>query len=305
MKDVERTFPDIPYFRSGTVRRALLTILFLWSIEHPDVGYRQGMHELAAVMLLVVDRDSIASPRAEERAMYSPLMDSADADSPDGAGGGANAVIDRVLDRACVEHDAYALFVQLMHAAKGWYEWRAESSPQAKRGAGAAQGKAKIVEMCNRLQQETIRRVDPVLGERMEAEGVEGQIWVMWVLSWHGRDVTTDRVGSSSRYIRLLFTREMPLGAALRIWDGLFAVDPAMEHLVETVCVALILRIRNLRESLCVTSNRAMLMSSSHPRSHSRRLLDDAHGTPPLSRLFRRATPLPATDPLAGARPAG
>lgn len=40
-QDVDRTFPDIPYFGIERVRRSLTTMLFLFSVLNPDVGYRQ------------------------------------------------------------------------------------------------------------------------------------------------------------------------------------------------------------------------------------------------------------------------
>lgn len=52
----------------------------------------------------------------------------------------------------------------------------------------------------------------------------------------------------ASRYIRLLFTREMPFNSAMRIWDGLFAADGRLDELVQYVCVAMLLRIRHLCE---------------------------------------------------------
>lgn len=44
-QDVDRTFPDIPYFELERVRRALTTMLFIFSITNPDVGYRQVSYE--------------------------------------------------------------------------------------------------------------------------------------------------------------------------------------------------------------------------------------------------------------------
>ena len=35
------SFPDMDYFSDPSVRKVLTTILFLWAIEHGDVGYRQ------------------------------------------------------------------------------------------------------------------------------------------------------------------------------------------------------------------------------------------------------------------------
>lgn len=38
---MDRTFPDIDYFKLERVRRCMVSILFLWAIQNPDVGYRQ------------------------------------------------------------------------------------------------------------------------------------------------------------------------------------------------------------------------------------------------------------------------
>ena len=40
----------------------------------------------------------------------------------------------------------------------------------------------------------------------------------------------------------------MPFKSALRIWDGLFASGGRVDELVSYVCIALLLRIRHLRE---------------------------------------------------------
>lgn len=50
-----------------------------------------------------------------------------------------------------------------------------------------------------------------------------------------------------SRWIRLILTRELPFEQALRLWDGLFALDPTL-GLLDYVCVAMLLLIRNERE---------------------------------------------------------
>ena len=40
-QDVDRTFPDIDYFKLERVRRCMVSILFLYAVLNPDVGYRQ------------------------------------------------------------------------------------------------------------------------------------------------------------------------------------------------------------------------------------------------------------------------
>jgi TBC1 domain family member 5 len=70
----------------------------------------QGMHELLAVCLLVVDRDSLALPDSNGSAQMVQAMYT-------------------TLDRRYVEHDAFELFMAIMKLAKAFYEWRQEEGP--------------------------------------------------------------------------------------------------------------------------------------------------------------------------------
>nr|XP_019048641.1 hypothetical protein I302_02414 [Kwoniella bestiolae CBS 10118]OCF27571.1 hypothetical protein I302_02414 [Kwoniella bestiolae CBS 10118] len=215
-QDVDRTFPDIPYFQLSHVKKSLITSLFLFSVLNPDVGYRQGMHELLACCFLSVDRDSLntntrSSGEIEDEAMWV------------------------TLDRRYVEHDAFQLFQAVMRGAKEFYEWRAEGGPivchlpissffgPKNRSANAPQ--APIITRCNNIHNSLIRRIDPQLWERLETEGVEAQIWAI-------------------RWLRLIFTREIPFPLAMRIWDGVFAEDPGL-GILDFICVAMLLLIRN------------------------------------------------------------
>lgn len=109
------------------------------------------MHELLAVCLLVVDRDSL-----EHDATYEPALAA-------------------TLNRTYIEHDAFGLFEQIMRPAKSFYEWRAEEGPPLR---GVAP-QAPIILRCNNINAQLIRRIDPQLWERFETEGVEAQIWAM------------------------------------------------------------------------------------------------------------------------------
>ncbi|WVQ64733.1 uncharacterized protein L199_002900 [Kwoniella botswanensis] len=207
-QDVERTFPDIPYFQLPRVKKSLTTSLFLYSILNPDVGYRQGMHELLACCFLAVDRDS---------------LDQKDNTSNKVEKGEGEEAMWTTLDRRYVEHDSFQLFQAIMKSAKEFYEWRAEEGPIRNRSVNAPQ--APIITRCNNIHSSLIRRIDPQLWERLETEGVEAQIWAI-------------------RWIRLIFTREIPFPLAMRLWDGVFAEDPGM-GLLDFVCVAMLLLIRN------------------------------------------------------------
>ncbi|WWD22360.1 hypothetical protein CI109_106851 [Kwoniella shandongensis] len=207
-QDVQRTFPDIRYFELPSVRRCLTTSLFVFAVLNPDVGYRQGMHELLACCFWVVDRDSLDNNSRGSPAKKTDLMDEA---------------MRVTLDRRFVEHDAFELFAAIMKGGKAFYEWRAEEAPVRTRTPSAPQ--APIIVRCNNLHTSLVRRIDPQLWERLEAEGVEAQIWAI-------------------RWLRLIFTRELPFHLALRLWDGVFAEDPGLQ-LLDFVCVAMLLLIRN------------------------------------------------------------
>jgi TBC1 domain family member 5 len=98
-------FPDIAYFRDPDVQAHLTNILYLWSSANFEIGYRQGMHELLAMVYIAVDYDSI-----EEGA---PI----------------DQVLGAMCDRTWVAADAWALFVSLMHGMSKWYETCALSRP--------------------------------------------------------------------------------------------------------------------------------------------------------------------------------
>lgn len=54
--DVVRTCQEFPYFRLQTTKDTLQQVLYLWNAEH-DLGYKQGMNELLAVILVVFDTE--------------------------------------------------------------------------------------------------------------------------------------------------------------------------------------------------------------------------------------------------------
>nr|ODN86624.1 TBC1 domain family member 5 [Cryptococcus depauperatus CBS 7841] len=168
-KDVERTFPDMPYFQLERVQRCMTTALFLFSVLNPDVGYRQGMHELFACCFLAVDRDTL--------------------DTCDKAPKGEREIaMSATLNREYIEHDAFELFGAIMKSAKVFYEWRAEEVPIRSKSS-----QAPIILRCDNLHSSLLRRVDPQLWESLENEGVEPQIWaVRWIRLMLTRELPFD-----------------------------------------------------------------------------------------------------------------
>lgn len=175
--DVERAFPEDEELRSSVAQAQLTRILFVWSLidENKNVGYRQGMHELAAICWLV---------RKEERMMTGT--------------------------EGQLEVDTFHLFSLIMHRARPWYEWRNHTH-------------LPISSRCQAISS-LLNVTDSHLANHLASIGVEIQLFAI-------------------RWIRLLFTREMPLIMALKLWDSLFQKDPTLE-LIDAICVAMLIRIR-------------------------------------------------------------
>ncbi|CAG8478943.1 12154_t:CDS:2 [Ambispora gerdemannii] len=222
-QDVERTFPDKEYFRSYTCQTRLLDILFIYCKMNQDVSYRQGMHELLAPILWVVDYESLPSGRGY-------AMDSSE-----------DTIIKQALNADFVEHDTFALFSLLMKSAKVYYEYNDEvfnrrpiKRPQSSdienaRIIATAQAEAAkltpVVMKCNKIHEEYLRKADPELYNHLKGLEIEPQLYGI-------------------RWIRLLFGREFPLDQVLLLWDGMFSEDPTL-RIVDFVCVAMMLLIRD------------------------------------------------------------
>lgn len=157
-QDVQRTFPDLPYFRDPQVQYDLSNVLFLHATNHPDIGYRQGMHELLAAIFLAVDRDSLDK--------WTSTVQDTD-------------ILD-MCDRTWVAADAWSLFSIVMEGVNPWYEWR---EPPVTRlnplDDGLRPYTAPISTICNRIQNQYLSNVDPTLWRRMSELGIEPQIYGM------------------------------------------------------------------------------------------------------------------------------
>lgn len=153
LQDVRR-LPDEPFYHEDRVQAMILDILFLYCRLNPGVGgYRQGMHELLAPILLVVAQDAV------DRA---PLT----TDDP------ADALVAEMLDSAFVEHDAFALFSKVMESAATFYEVE---------GDGRLEGPQRntIVERSKYIHEVALMKIDPELAKHLQSIEVLPQIFLM------------------------------------------------------------------------------------------------------------------------------
>ncbi|KAK0546780.1 hypothetical protein OC844_007225 [Tilletia horrida] len=172
--DVERAFPDFEsessggddgggahssFFQQERVAQGLTHILFVWSKVNGDIGYRQGMHEIAGAIWLARERAS-ATEAADE----------------------GQDILSNFSDSRFIEHDTYTIFDELMRTHRECFEWRQPPSPPPVPGQDAPKpAVSAMIQRCEKVQ-ELIRQVDPSLGAKLDELEIEPQLWAMrWI----------------------------------------------------------------------------------------------------------------------------
>jgi TBC1 domain family protein 5 len=168
-QDVERCMPENPYFRDPKIQTSLLNILFIYCKLNEDVSYRQGMHEIVAVILWVVSCDAIAPGFSIDVTVEQSLHED-------------DSVMAETLDARYIEHDTFSLFQVIMRSAKGWYELGEEDNTK-NRGRSENRASSPIVEKSKYIHEHLLMSVDPELAEHLKALDVLPQVFLMCVLS--------------------------------------------------------------------------------------------------------------------------
>eukprot|EP01136_Pigoraptor_vietnamica_P003900 Opistho-1_new@33724 len=211
-QDVERTFPESDYFQSPRIRAIMMDVLFCYTKLHPELSYRQGMHELLAPIIQVLDCEKISSKDGDE-------------------------LMRLILSEDHVRHDSFALFSRLMVSTREWYTQGDDtrtprtSVPQSpgivSLGSVSSEDSSSppaIVTKLRRIQHVLLREVDPELYQHLLKMEIEPQIYGL-------------------RWLRLLFGREFHLVDVLVLWDAIFA-DGSQFEIVDYICPAMLSYIR-------------------------------------------------------------
>ena len=221
--DLERLYPGDPFFSAAPVQECLRRVLLVYALRFPSLAYRQGMHEVAAVLFSVVYKDACGSrPIAE--LVVPGMQASVEADAG-------------VCSERYVEHDCYSLFHAVMgvptddiaaldaitHLSRGgglclcrYYQDAPPAPP------GGSSRKAPVHDALNRIWA-TLAAVDAQLHAHLSDTGVQPQLFLL-------------------RWLRLLFGREFHTDDVVALWDVLLEHNGA--DLTEAMAVAMVLFLR-------------------------------------------------------------
>jgi TBC1 domain family protein 5 len=146
--------PDNVYFRQPGTQDMMLDILFVWCKMHPGIGYRQGMHEILAPLLWVVERDAINTTTSDKGSSDPLLMD--------------------MLDSQYIEHDSHTLFSLIMQTAQSFY---------APAETGSTTKETSMLARSSRIYENLLPKVDPELSAHLVKLEIVPQIFLLQVLT--------------------------------------------------------------------------------------------------------------------------
>ncbi|KAL6236556.1 hypothetical protein BDW75DRAFT_206323 [Aspergillus navahoensis] len=166
-QDVDRCLQENHFFHDPATKAKMIDILFIYSKLNPDLGYRQGMHELLAPILWVVDRDAI-DIKSREHFNFTGQDDSS---------------MLQILDSEFIEHDAFSLFCSVMQSTRVYYEHNTRSSMNGQTDA------IPIVLQCEHIQNNLLVATDPELADHLQALEILPQIFLTrWMRLLFGRE---------------------------------------------------------------------------------------------------------------------
>ncbi|KKY21005.1 putative tbc domain [Phaeomoniella chlamydospora] len=150
-QDVERCLQENFFFREPRTQKILLDILFIYSKLHPDIGYRQGMHELLAPIVWVIERDAVDLDMDTERSGKKE----------------EEHLMTLALDSQYIEHDAFSLFCAVMQTMKSFYE------------LGETNASSPIVNRSVKIHDGLLTKIDPELAEHLQSIEILPQIFLI------------------------------------------------------------------------------------------------------------------------------
>lgn len=235
-QDLSRLYPEHgSYFQTPGCQGVLRRILLLWCIRHPDHGYRQGMHELLAPLLYVLEADveRLSAVRKLYKHYFTDNFDGLSFHNTDSTYNqtsqhtennneiqeplntldpkiqtiisfcdpyGAEGELGIVLSQKFMEHDSYSMFDALMSGGGGAVAMSNFFAPPP-----LTTQLPPVIEASSALYH-VLAVVDSSVYSHLIELGVEPQYFAL-------------------RWLRVLFGREFDLEDLLVIWDEIFLFD--------------------------------------------------------------------------------
>ena len=238
-KDLDRTRQEIDLFLQSKIKNILANVLYIWSKENQDISYRQGMHELLAILFLVfypyyfpctrkpkntkndiieflkdieLYKEDLYIFFHDEDEIQSDLFFIFEALMKKGM---ANLFNPKILQKEDPEYKMYEIFPQM---------WKGESDQK---------NPTFVYRRCDLLIKEKLKSLDNDLYS-------------------HFKRIELNCVVFLQRYLRCMFCIEFPLNDVYILWDYIICNNYINENtqkytfiIMEYICIAMIFKIRD------------------------------------------------------------
>lgn len=153
--------PENQYFRQPDTQNTLVDVLFVWSKMNADIGYRQGMHEILALVLWVVEMDAVQPGQARKETKSTKIMKIC-------------------FDSNFITHDTFTLFSLIMQNAKPFYEVSSHGFRNAPKGPNSVPPlEPPMAVRSNRIISEILAQADPLLAAHLQEIDIMAQVFLM------------------------------------------------------------------------------------------------------------------------------
>ncbi|EOA12377.1 hypothetical protein CARUB_v10025951mg [Capsella rubella] len=257
-QDLSRLYPEHgSYFQSSGCQGMLRRVLLLWCLKHPEIGYRQGMHELLAPLLYVlqVDVQYLTEVRSNYEDQFIDLfdelafqerdsgaydfdikkvLDGSMEDEEDGPSFGSTNKkkkpksfdeLDTETQTAVLLSDAYGAEGELgIVLSEKFMEHDAYTMFDALMYGGSSLGSVSVANFfVYSAPNDSVTGLPPVI----EASGALYHLLSLVDASLHSHlvELGVEPQYFALRWLRVLFGREFPLYNLLIVWDEIFSAD--------------------------------------------------------------------------------
>ena len=126
-------YPEYPFFWADKIQEVLNNVLFIWAKENPIPSYRQGMHEILAIIYLVLHRERKPSPSASMTTTTTTVVNHTQSEfnektslnsinaEKNGEANLEDSGFSVIFDETFIENDCYTIFERLMSRMQDFY----------------------------------------------------------------------------------------------------------------------------------------------------------------------------------------
>ena len=108
----DNRYPEHDFFRREDVKDIMKRILFIYARQTPQLSYKQGMHELLAPIVFLLDKEKLVSTPENEYVHMMVKNNSFYHRKED---------VVQLMDSKYVEHDGFTIFSHLMKTVKDFF----------------------------------------------------------------------------------------------------------------------------------------------------------------------------------------